>query len=96
MPEYKNEPCRIWLGENWLDGKLIHYTVSYDYNGGMVVDDKWYQGYKVPSPIIPKGYALVSIGVGLQMNAKPPFATAYLKPLENQSRSHIKADFNKK
>lgn len=63
----------------------VHYPVSYSYNGGMVKDGKWYQGWIVNDPIVPAGYELVSIAVGLQLNADPPLATMYLrKKLDKQ------------
>lgn len=58
----------------------VTYPVSYRYNGGIVVDGKWYEGYEVPKPDVPEGWELVNIGVGLQLNAQPPFATMLLKP----------------
>jgi hypothetical protein len=60
------------------------YAVSYKYNGGTVIDGKWYEGYEVPPPILPTGYKLVGIGVGLQLNASPPLATARLKPITKE------------
>ena len=39
---------------------------------------KWYAGFEVPKPKIPKGCHLESLGVGLQLNATPPFATMLL------------------
>jgi hypothetical protein len=60
------------------EGKVT-YRVSYDYNGGTIIDGKWYRGIIVNEPIIPAGYELVSIAVGLQLNAIPPFATMYLR-----------------
>lgn len=73
----------------------VTYPVSYSYNGGVYInpdgtldysyrntDSKWYDGVKVPSPVIPKGYELVGIGVGLQLNAFPPYATKVLRKIE--------------
>jgi len=71
--------CPVTVGEKWADGYLVHYPVSYTYNGGIVVDGQWYAGIHVPSPNIPEGFALVGIGVGLQLNARPPYATMLLK-----------------
>lgn len=65
--------------EDWSDGCLVTYPVSYDYNGGIVIDGEWYKGFEVPAPHIPEGYELQGIGVGLQLNAHPPYATGYLK-----------------
>lgn len=58
----------------------VTYAVSYDYNGGTVIDGKWYVGYEVDPPIVPKGYVLKSLGVGLECNCRPPRATAVLMP----------------
>jgi len=60
--------------EKWCDGWLVEYPVSYDFNGG--------PSYHVPPPIVPEGFELVGIGCGLQLNARPPLATMYLKPLK--------------
>lgn len=57
----------------------VTYPVSYTYNGGIIIDGEWYKGYKVDPPIIPEGYELLNIGVGLQLNARPPLATGLLK-----------------
>jgi len=59
----------------------VTYPVSYTYNGGTVIDGKWYAGYEVPKPIVPKGYKLTGIGVGFQFNAHPPYATMILEPI---------------
>jgi hypothetical protein len=59
----------------------VTYSVSYIYNGGIVINDEWYDGYEVPPPIISIGYGIVDIGVGLQLNAEPPYATGVLKPI---------------
>ena len=58
------------------------YPVSYTYNGGIIINDELYKGFKVPPPIVPDGYELVSIGVGLQLNSHPPYATVYVKKKE--------------
>lgn len=60
----------------------VTYAVSYTYNGGIVIDDKWYEGYEVPAPYILPGFGIVGIGVGLQLNARPPYATGVLKPVD--------------
>lgn len=59
----------------------ITYPVSISYNGGTVIEDKWYAGYKVPAPIVPRGYELRDIGCGLELNSHPPLATADLCPI---------------
>ena len=56
----------------------VTYAVSYSYNGGIVENGEWFAGYKVPPPIVPEGYELIDRGIGLEMNAHPPFATALL------------------
>ena len=77
---YKCPRPTLTMGEKWCDSRLVTYPVSYEYNGGIVLDDEWYDGFEVPSPIVPAGFELVGIGIGLQLNAQPPYATAYLKP----------------
>ena len=71
----KNERGR----EKWLDGVLVMYPTSITYNGGTVIDGEWYSGYEVPQPKIPKGYELVSIYCGDQLNNHPPLATRLLR-----------------
>lgn len=60
------------------DGMEVKYPVSYKYNGGIVIDGKWYDGFKVGKPIVPEGFKLMGIGCGLQFNSIPPEATARL------------------
>ena len=67
------------MKKNLLGEGAVTYPVSYRYNGGIVVDGKWYEGYEVPPPKIPKGFELVGLGLGLQLNARPPIATMYLQ-----------------
>jgi hypothetical protein len=64
-------------------GKSVEVTfpVSYQYNGGIHIGDEFFKGYSVPPPVIPKGWKLVNIGVGLQMNARPPWATMVLSKI---------------
>ena len=71
----------------------VTYPVSIRYNGGMTLNEKgemlysakqkgqfkWYEGYSVPRPKVLKGYELVNIGVGYQLNAHPPYATMVLR-----------------
>ena len=59
----------------------VTYAIGISYNGGTVIDDEWFAGYEVPPPIVPDGFKLVHIGVGLNLNAAPPRATALLVPL---------------
>ena len=56
----------------------VIYSVSYEYNGGTIIGDEWYDGYEVPAPLLAPGYTLKGIGVGLQLNCHPPYATAIL------------------
>lgn len=88
-PGYKVTPEGEWLvldkcpltrGERWLDSFLVHYPVGIEYNGGTIHEGKWYRGFKVPAPTPPKGFKLTGIGIGLQLNAHPPYATVYLEP----------------
>jgi hypothetical protein len=58
----------------------VVFPVSYEYNGGITIDGKWHNGYQVPRPVVPAGWRLIGIGVGLQLNAQPPFATMRLEP----------------
>lgn len=84
----------LTIAEKWCNSFLVIFPVSYKYNGGIVVDGKLYNGYNVPSPKVPKGFKLTSIGCGLQLNAKPPYATQYLKPLDENrvvKKSELKA-----
>jgi hypothetical protein len=73
----------------WVE---VHYPVSCSYNGGTILTpkggfdpyhenpkSKWYAGYKVPAPKVPKGYKLTSIHCGLQCNCHPPCATMILR-----------------
>ncbi len=78
--------CDLIVAEKWVDSYLVTYPVSYRYNGGIIVDGKWYEGFKVVKPKVPKGYKLTSIFCGLQLNARPPYATAYLEPLDGKKK----------
>jgi hypothetical protein len=73
---YKVRECKI--KKTHKDGCEVTFPVSYEYNGGIVIKGKWYKGYEVPPPTIPKGYKLESIAVGLQLNSRPPYATMAL------------------
>ena len=59
-------------------GQVVEYGVSYNYNGGIVKDGKWYTGYDVPPPLLPEGTEIYDMGFGLQFNACPPLATGRL------------------
>ena len=58
----------------------VTYSVSQIYNGGIVIDDEWYDGYSVPAPLMNPDCAIISIAVGLQLNAHPPYATCLMVP----------------
>lgn len=60
----------------------VTYPVSYRYNGGIIICGKWYERVEVPEPIVPDGYELHGIGIGLNLNAIPPIATASLKRMQ--------------
>jgi len=98
MKDYKTMPKpKLSIGEKWCSSFLVTFPVSQTYNGGIVIDDKWYKGYQVPRPKVPKGFKLVSIGCGLQLNARPPYATYYLKPNDdkrNVTKKELKALIN--
>lgn len=74
------------IGERWCNSFLVTFPVSYQYNGGIVIDDEWFDGYEVPEPDVPEGFELKGIGCGLQLNARPPYATRYLKPLDEERK----------
>lgn len=80
------DSCHLSIAERWCQSFLVTYPVSIRYNGGMVEDDKWYEGYKVPKPKVPEGFKLVGIGCGLQLNCHPPYTTAYLKPIDEDRK----------
>ncbi len=63
-------------------GKLVTFAVSYVYSGGITVDGQWYAGYHCPAPTVPSGYKLVDVGFGLELNSRPPRATARLMRAE--------------
>ena len=88
---YQIEECSLSLGERWCDSWLVNYPATYQYNGGITVDEEWYDGYEVPPPKTPEGFELVGIGCGYQLNAHPPLATAYLKPLDGHKVSKSEA-----
>ena len=72
-------------------------AVSYTYNGGIIIDGKLYQGFEVPQPKVPKGFKLVGIGCGFQLNARPPYATAFIKPDDDRkvSKRELQAAIDK-
>jgi hypothetical protein len=71
---------RLRKTQEWLNGWLVRFPVSYRYNGGVVVGNKWYEGFDVPWPNVPRGFELVDISISLQLNAQPPLATYFLRP----------------
>ena len=81
MKLFKCPPTDLRGNHPGTDDRMeVTYSVSYIYNGGISVKGIWYDGYEVPAPLLDPGYVIVSIGVGLQLNAKPPYATGILKP----------------
>jgi hypothetical protein len=83
----KIKTCKLHISERWGDSFLVTYPVSYRYNGGTIIEDEYYEGFEVVKPSTPKGYELVGIGCGLQLNAHPPYATSYLRPLDCKKKS---------
>ena len=82
MPILKKYPAPV-IKSRYLDPtkakrEEVTYPVSYTYNGGIIIDDEWYDGFEVPRPIVQEGFKLVGIGVGLDFNARPPQATCLL------------------
>lgn len=59
----------------------VTYAVGMSYNGGIVEKGEWFAGYEVPPPIVPEGFKLVGIGIGLCLNSAPPRATAILRQI---------------
>ena len=63
----------------------VIYPVSYRYNGGIIIGNKWHEGFKIPRPKIPKGWELHNLGCGLQLNSRPPYATNVLMPINESA-----------
>lgn len=82
------------IGEKWCDSFLVTYPVSYRYNGGITINEEWFDGFDVPAPDVPEGFKLTSIGCGLQLNARPPYATSFLEPLD-EDRTVKKSELKK-
>lgn len=57
----------------------VQYPTGVRYNGGTVVNGKWVQGFLIAPPKVPAGFSLRTMGVGLQLNSRPPYATQYLE-----------------
>lgn len=89
---FKVKECKLIIGKRWCNSFLVKYPVSYTYNGGCIIKGKWYKGVKVPNPKVPKGFKLVGIGIGSQLNAFPPYATMYLEPTDNPDRKVSKTE----
>ncbi len=62
----------------------VTFFVSCNYNGGITQDGDWYPGFEVPPPDVPEGFKLVSLGVGLQLNSRPPYCTMLLEPIDKK------------
>ena len=90
---FKVPDCKLTIGEKWGSSFLVTYPVSYSYNGGTIIDGKWYKGFEVVKPKVPVGYKLMNIGIGLQLNGHPPYATMLLKPIDDHkvSKKELKA-----
>lgn len=80
MANKKFPQPKVSYGERWLDSYLVYFPISYQYNGGIIIDGIHYDGVDVPDPILPHGYTLKGIGIGWNLNCVPPRATMYLKP----------------
>ena len=65
----------------------VTYATGITYNGGTVVNGEWFAGYDVPPPIVPNGFELYHIGVGLDLNSHPPRATAILREVESDGNN---------
>lgn len=89
MSEYKRfevGKCELKLGNKWGGGFMVHYPVSYTYNGLVTVKGKLYSGFKVPNPKVPDGFTLESAYCGLELNAQPPMATGVLYPIDEKRK----------
>jgi len=65
------------------DGLEVQVYVSNQYNGGIIVNDRWVAGIEVPAACAPTGFMLDgSIGCGLQLNSRPPLATRILRAIK--------------
>lgn len=67
------------------DSYEVIFPVSTEYNGGVCYEGKWYRGFRVPKPELPEGYELISMGVGHQMNSRPPYATMLLRRKKDET-----------
>lgn len=83
-PLYPTEGEYVLYPQETLRAKKgkVTFHVSYTYNGGMSYHDKWYAGWKCQPPIVPKGFKLVDLGVGHEMNASPPLAIYKLERIK--------------
>jgi len=57
----------------------VSYPVSYEYNGGTIYKGQYVKGFEIPEPVVPIGFKLVELYMGLQHNAHPPLKTSKLK-----------------
>jgi len=57
----------------------ISYPVSYEYNGGTIYKGQYIKGFEIPEPIVPNGFKLVQLYMGLQLNSCPPMKTNRLR-----------------
>jgi hypothetical protein len=81
--EPKRLPGTDLRGKEKLNASVeVKVDCSYLYNGGITIGDDWYPGFEVDPPIIPRGYELVGMGVGAQLNARPPYSTLCLRRIK--------------
>ena len=86
---------------------LVTFPASIEYNGGIILTpdgkmdincrhpkSKWYNGIKVPSPYVPKGYELKPYSCGLFLNACPPHATMILAKKEKKGKKPCQSNVN--
>lgn len=64
------------------DGLEVQVYATNQYNGGIIVNDKWVQGIEVPTAQVPAGFTLEGIGCGLQLNSRPPLATRIMRTIK--------------
>lgn len=61
--------CKLCVTEKWSRSWLVDFPISAG-------------AYEVDEPLVPDGFKLVSIGIGVNYNSTPPRATKYLKPID--------------
>ena len=80
---FKCKQARFKVKKTYMDGsKVVTFPRSITYNGGTIIDGEWYSGYEVPMPKVPAGFELVTLGIGSQLNARPPYSTMLLRKKE--------------